>query len=173
MTDLFWIKGPWKGRLAIAARPRGGDWLHEELSDWRNAGINQVVSLLTSRENAALELRAEESACQNAGIRFVSFPIEDRSVPPDSIGALGLVHRLDADLSGGAKIVIHCRQGVGRAGMIATGVLITRGFDADLAIQEVSAARGVPVPETDEQRDWICGFISSGAREDPPVPSHL
>ena len=44
--DLYWIVGPWRGRLAIAARPRGGDWLDDELSGWRQAGIDVVVSLL-------------------------------------------------------------------------------------------------------------------------------
>ena len=48
--DLFWIVGPWRGRLAIAARPRGGDWLEDEITGWRLAGIDIVVSLLESHE---------------------------------------------------------------------------------------------------------------------------
>ena len=33
--DLFWITGPWRGRLAIATRPRGGEWLGDEIRGWR------------------------------------------------------------------------------------------------------------------------------------------
>ena len=39
MTKLYWISGPWAGKLAIAARPRGGDWLEDEIRDWKNGGI--------------------------------------------------------------------------------------------------------------------------------------
>ena len=29
-TSLYWIDGPWKGKLALSGRPRGGDWLKDE-----------------------------------------------------------------------------------------------------------------------------------------------
>ena len=54
--DLFWIPGPWRGKLAVAARPRGGDWLEDEASGWRQAGLDVVVSLLEKEEAAQLEL---------------------------------------------------------------------------------------------------------------------
>ena len=40
--DLFWIPGPWRGRLAVATRPRGGDWLEDEVNGWRRAGLDVV-----------------------------------------------------------------------------------------------------------------------------------
>ena len=49
-TELFWIDGPWPGRLAIMPRPRGGDWLEEEIQSWRRSGVDLVVSLLTLEE---------------------------------------------------------------------------------------------------------------------------
>ncbi len=54
-TDLYWIDGPWNGRLAIAARPRGGDWLDDEVGSWRQAGLDMMVSLLTPDEVAEFE----------------------------------------------------------------------------------------------------------------------
>ena len=57
--DLFWIPGPWRGRLAIASRPRGGDWLEDETNGLRQAGIDVVVSLLESDEVAQLDLLDE------------------------------------------------------------------------------------------------------------------
>src|SRR5436309_9794359 len=35
---LYWINDPWPGKLALAARPRGGDWLPDEVADWKRAG---------------------------------------------------------------------------------------------------------------------------------------
>jgi hypothetical protein len=54
--DLFWIVAPWRGRLAIATRPRGGDWLEDELKGLRRAGVDVVVSLLETNEADQLDL---------------------------------------------------------------------------------------------------------------------
>ena len=50
------IEGPWRGQLAIIARPRGGDWLAEEVQDWKNEGFDVIVSLLTTDEERDLGL---------------------------------------------------------------------------------------------------------------------
>ena len=38
-TDLFPVAGPWPGSLAVMPRPRGGDWLEDEVRAWRTAGV--------------------------------------------------------------------------------------------------------------------------------------
>jgi hypothetical protein len=48
--DLFWIPGPWRGRLAVVMRPRGGDRLEDEADAWRRAGLDVIVSLLEKDE---------------------------------------------------------------------------------------------------------------------------
>src|SRR5580692_9143439 len=70
--DLFWIGGPWRGRLAIATRRRGGEWLQDEVRRWRRAGIDLVISVLESDEAAQLELLDEAEAADANGIRFIS-----------------------------------------------------------------------------------------------------
>ena len=79
-TELYWIEGPWQGQLAILPRPRGGDWLEDEVQGWRAAGVDVVVSLLTSDEVAELDLEQEGRLCEAYDIDFRSFPIVDRSV---------------------------------------------------------------------------------------------
>ena len=80
-TDLHWVEGPWPGKLALAARPRGGEWLRDELGNWRLEGVHTVFSLLTPEEEQDLDLIHEKRETQAQGMTFISFPIPDRQVP--------------------------------------------------------------------------------------------
>jgi protein-tyrosine phosphatase len=153
--DLFWIPGPWEGRLAIAARPRGGDWLQDEVTAWRKAGLSTVVSLLEADEAAQLDLADESSAVESAGLRFISFPIPDRGVPASIRPALSLLAKITGALEQGENIAAHCRQGIGRSGLVAASLLVLSELAVEKAIEVVSAARGLAIPETPEQLEWI------------------
>jgi hypothetical protein len=63
--EIFWIPGPWRGRLAVAARPRGGDWLEDEARGWQVAGFDIVVSLLEKDEAGELGLDLERDAARS------------------------------------------------------------------------------------------------------------
>ncbi|MGD1095387.1 MAG: sulfur transferase domain-containing protein [Bryobacteraceae bacterium] len=153
--ELFWISGPWRGKLAIASRPRGGDWLQDEAVAWRRAGLDVVVSLLEDEEAAQLELAREAEAARREGIDFIRFPIADRGVPDSTAATLALLHRTVEALNAGKHVAVHCRQGIGRSGLIAVGALITSGFGTEEAINAVSLARGVLIPETQAQHEWL------------------
>jgi len=152
--DLFWIPGPWRGKLAIAARPRGGDWIYEEAKAWRQAGIDVVVSLLEEREAEQLGLGDERKSTEENGMRFISFPIPDRGVPSSMREAVSVIADVADVLEQGKNVAIHCRQGIGRSGMIVTSVLMTSGVSPEEAMQVVSSARGVRIPETSQQVQW-------------------
>ena len=61
-AEIFWIAGVIQGRLAVLPRPRGGDWLEDEVKSLRQAGVDVLVCLLTSEEMAELNI-VEEAAC--------------------------------------------------------------------------------------------------------------
>ncbi|HMJ24589.1 MAG TPA: hypothetical protein VK475_02125, partial [Pyrinomonadaceae bacterium] len=48
-----------------------------------------------------------------------------------------------------------CRQSIGRSGMIAASLSVMAGSDPLEAFVSVSEDRGLPVPETKEQREWV------------------
>jgi protein-tyrosine phosphatase len=154
-ADLFWIPGPWRARLAIVARPRGGDWLEDEAVAWRRAGIDVVVSLLEDDEAAQLGLADERQAAEGQAVEFVSFPIPDRGVPASTEAAIEVIGRIAAELKAGHNVAVHCRQSIGRSGLLAAGVLVNSGVQAEQAMETVSSARGMSVPETLDQRRWI------------------
>jgi protein-tyrosine phosphatase len=155
MPDLFWIDGPWPGKLAIALRPRGGDWLADEIRGWREAGVGAVASLLTGEEAVDLGLEEERELCEAAGIEFHSLPIMDRGVPASHAETTAFLHGLDGVLKRGANVAVHCRQGIGRSGLIAAGLLVENGLTPEVAVRRISDARGIAIPETEEQRAWI------------------
>ncbi|HZO57678.1 MAG TPA: dual specificity protein phosphatase family protein [Bryobacteraceae bacterium] len=154
-ADLYWVPGPWPGRLAISKRPRGGEWLADEVKAWKAVGVSTVVSLLEEDESAELGLAREAETAGAAGIEFISLPVPDRGVPGSAEGMARVVARLHAALQRGDTVAVHCRQGIGRSGMLAAGTLIAAGLEARQAMEVVSRARGVEVPETDEQREWL------------------
>jgi len=155
VTKLYWLNGPWKGRIALAARPRGGDWLKEDVADWKRAGIQAVLSLLTPEEQTELELQDEPDEVRKHGLKFSSFPIPDMQVPRTEAKLSETLDSMTAHLSAGRDVLVHCRQGIGRTGLMAACLLIKSGMSPGAAVESVSAARGLAVPETPEQREWI------------------
>ena len=154
IPETHYIRDVGKGGLAIMPRPRGNDWLEDEIKGLRNLGYNLVVSFLEKSEEIDLELTEEKSLCEQNGIEFISFPIADRSIPDDR-NFLNLVSKLYHKIILGKKAVLHCRGGIGRAGITASSILIKHGFSGDKAFKIVSKARGLQVPDTEEQKFWV------------------
>jgi hypothetical protein len=160
-TQLFWINGPWPGRLAILPRPRGGDWLEDEIRSWRDSGLDLIVSLLTPDERTELDVSQEEALCRANGIEYLAFPIVDRAVPSSKEAFLELITTCADHLAIGKNIAVHCRLGIGRAALVAICLLIFAGVAEEIAAARVSSARGCSVPETVDQRRWIADFARS------------
>ncbi|GHO79339.1 hypothetical protein KSD_71100 [Ktedonobacter sp. SOSP1-85] len=148
------------GCVSIIARPRGGDWLLDEVTAQHEAGVHVWVSLLTSLEVEEFELAEEAAFCKTQDILFFSFPIIDRSVPPLNDRTLALLQQLDEQRMQGKHIALHCRQGLGRAALMAASLLVVAGWSTEKAFEQLSRVRGYPVPETEEQRAWVASFAT-------------
>jgi hypothetical protein len=48
--ELYWLDESWPGRLAVGPRPRGGDWLKDDVFNWKREQVDGVLSLLTPDE---------------------------------------------------------------------------------------------------------------------------
>ena len=156
-TRVFWLPGHWSGRFGILSRPRGGDWLQDDVKAWRR-DVDFVVSLLEPEEEAQLALSDEGREAVAAGIDFHAFPIPDRGVPRSKESVAALAEQIHDALGRAQNVAVHCRQGIGRSALIAGAVLIAAGQSPALAISTIEGARGLPVPETDEQRRWLQDF---------------
>lgn len=103
---------------------------------------------MTLSEAEELGLRAEEDCCRSCGIEFLSFPVEDRSVPASLNAFDTLLNSLNNDLGKGKRVAVHCRAGIGRSAIIVACLLMRNGFSADVAFRAIAKARGIPVPDT-------------------------
>ena len=153
--QLFWIND----RIAVATRPRGGDWLRDDLADVQRNGVRTVVSCLTRAEAAELELTAESETARSLGLEFVQIPITDFGIPEPGVVEDGLSRITTSGVSIG-KVVIHCRQGLGRSPLVAAAMLVRGGMKPAAAWDAVGRARGRSVPETEEQRLWLNRFAT-------------
>src|SRR5436305_9445809 len=105
-AEVHWVPGPWPGRMGIVPRPRGGDWLEDEVRSWRASGLDVVASLLTPEEAAELELQEEEAQSRKEGLEFYALPIPDRGVPPSRADLIKLVDRLERALESGKNVAL-------------------------------------------------------------------
>ncbi|MFJ1705839.1 tyrosine protein phosphatase [Kitasatospora sp. NPDC088346] len=151
--SLFTVDLPGPGRLSTMAKPRGADWLEDEMAALRAHGVDVLVCALTRPEREELGLTTEPLTAVAAGLRYVALPIPDRSVP-DPAAVLPTLHDLAGELRSGAHVVTHCRYGIGRASLLAAALLVINGIDPDAAWNRLERARGLAVPDTAEQRAW-------------------
>ena len=155
---IYWISEIESGRLGIMPRPRGGDWLEDEIRSLKMSGVDAVVSLLERDEITELNIAEEKSLCEANGISYFSFPIKDRNIPLSKRDALDFARMLANHLQDGRSMVIHCRQGAGRSALVAACVLVLSGVSVDKVFNLIENARGCSVPDTEEQRIWVVQF---------------
>jgi len=156
--EVYWIDLPAGVRLAIMPRPRAGDWLDDDVAGWRAEGIGVIVSLLEAGEVEELGLHREAGLCHDLDLEFISFPVPDGGVPASTRGAMALAEAIVARLNEGKAVAVHCRAGVGRSSLIAACVLVLLGFAPGTAFDRIGNARGLKVPDTEGQRDWVDMF---------------
>ncbi len=168
---LYVVDTPAPGRLATMARPRGGEWLPDEMSALRQAGVDILVSALCADERVRLELLADEVAATDAGLEFISFPIVDREVPDDADDLDPLADRLADAVRQSRFVVTHCYAGIGRSSILAGAVLLKLGLPPEEAWARIRAARGQPVPDNPVQEAWLHTFAARPATDDRPPRS--
>jgi protein-tyrosine phosphatase len=168
--EFYQVNGPWSGKLWIVPRPRGGDWLEDEIARWSSQGASAVLSLLTPDEERDLDLENEAAVARKRGMEFISLPVADRDIPSSESAFARAIEWLDSALAAGRTVAVHCRQGIGRSGMAAACALVLNGVEPTAAIARVSSARGLTIPETEPQRNWIVQYAShlAHAKQRPP-----
>jgi protein-tyrosine phosphatase len=158
LSHIFWIETDPRIPLAIVLCPRGDHLLQAEMAEFRQGGLQTLVSLLEKDEAAWLGLGDEARMAAQAGLHFLSHPFPDANVPVDSIAFRVFVGGLASRLRAGEHTGVHCRGSIGRSTITAACALIHLGWPARKALAVIEAARGCPVPNTLQQERWILQY---------------
>ena len=161
-ATVYPITDATRNHIAIVARPRGNDWLCDEITAFSREGIEILVSMLTNEEAEELGLNDGSAECAPAGISFVNVAIPDRAVPSDrnaSCTALSDWLRGSGETAAIHHVAIHCRASIGRSSGLAECILVRLGWDANTAFDTIESARGFPVPATSKQKQWVISNV--------------
>jgi protein-tyrosine phosphatase len=154
--------GPGRGAIGVTFAPGKNDgeiWardLEKDLDAIAAWGANAVLTLLEPRELRKLAITRLGAEVARRGMEWLHMPIPDVGTPgPESEARWPEISgRLRARLDAGENILVHCRGGLGRAGMIAARFLVETGSDPAAAMRHVRAVRPCAI-ETEAQEEWV------------------
>ena len=92
-------------------------------------------------------------------IQWYHFPIQDMCIPDKRIEEIwaGISSGLCSTIVSGGNVLVHCRGGLGRSGMIAARILVELGWDPEPAIQRVREVRPGAIETTDQESFVFAG----------------
>lgn len=144
--------GPWPGRLAFGPAPLGPQD-PAAIAAW---GAVTVLGLTTPDEAESQGWPALADRFASAGIPWINLPIDDFAIPDARATQAWPAIRagLLAHLTAGRRVLVHCRGGRGRSGMIAAALLAAGGLSAVAAVAAVRRVQPDAI-ETAQQMDWL------------------
>lgn len=162
------VEPPGGGRILFTMCPgkiqpnaATGPWdrdLDTDMDAIRDAGATAMLTLMEEHEIVACNLSIDRlrNASTSRSITWHHNPITDFQAPPDTWEQNWLVlgEELRGRLADGETVVLHCRGGRGRAGMVAARLLVELGIDPEDAIIQVRRARPEAI-ETPPQEAYV------------------
>lgn len=156
LVGLTLCPGKQQANALTGAWSRDLDSDLDAIAAW-NASV--VVTLVEPRELAMLGVPRLGEAVTERHMAWYHLPIRDQGVPDASFEEVwvhageALRHRLRA----GSNVLVHCMGGLGRAGTIASRLLVELGWEPATAAAAVREVRPGAI-ETAGQMDYVLGL---------------
>ncbi len=129
-------------------------------------GATALVSLIEDHEFEILGVTDLAHKVQLVGLEWHHLPIMNRDTSYEEFEAQWVIsgRQLRQRLRQGEHIVLHCKNGLGRTGMIAARLLVELGELPEVAVRRVRSARPGAI-ETPQQKQHVyqCRSIDDGA----------
>jgi predicted protein tyrosine phosphatase len=129
--DHYAYTGAWERDLGIDL---------DAIAAW---GAKRVLTLVEPAELKALKVPQLGHEIRRRGIEWHHLPIADFSVPTQAFEQQWARQgfKIREMLRNGEDLLVHCKGGLGRAGMIAARLLVELGMDPEQAIHAVRRVR--------------------------------
>lgn len=155
-----------------------GAWardLNLDLAAIRSWGATHLISLIEPCEFEDLRIEDLPGRARKHGLKWIGLPITDGAAPDARLldQWTGVSSELVQSLVDGGRVVVHCKGGLGRAGTVASMLLLDSGVaaTAEEAMRSVRFARPGAI-ETTEQESFIHDWaqrLASGAGQHGPL----
>ena len=134
------------------------------IAEW---GAVAIINLVEDHEMRELGV-ADTVQRLPAGIDYYHLPICDAGIPDVQWESAWVVQgaAVRARLFAGQRVLVHCKGGLGRTGLLAARLLIEFGMPPAKAVSAVRAARAGSI-ETDAQHAYVLRQQPPGAVREP------
>jgi ADP-ribosylglycohydrolase len=181
IPNSYWL---YDGRLIAGEYPgdRGDGPARAKIGALLDAGVTCFVDLTEPHElNPYDRILADEAARRGVQARHVRLPIVDVSVPHGPERMHTILDTIDAELTTGGRVYVHCWGGVGRTGTVIGCHLVRSGRSGDAALAQVAELfkstekypRRKRSPETAEQDAYVRSWNEPRRPNVPTAPRAL
>ena len=147
------VTGPWDRDLTL------------DLDAMAAFGATTVVTLMETDElkSAATPVALLRGEVEKRGWTWLHWPISDFAAPGPEFEVAWKVEApvVVKTLAAGGRVVVHCRGGRGRSGLVAARLLIEMGIDSLEAIKAVREAQPLAI-ETPPQEAHVRDYKPKG-----------
>ena len=162
--------GPGLGRIGLTFCPgkydpdaMTGYWERDleldldAICDW---GAAAVVTLVEHKELAELRIERLGEAVTRRNLAWFHLPIIDASIPDKQFERQWEIsgNELRSLLRSRRDVLIHCKGGLGRTGLVAALLLVELGMAPEVAIARVRAVRPGAI-ETHAQKRYVLSLL--------------
>lgn len=156
-----------------------GAWsrdLKTDLDAIKAWGATHVISLLERHEFDALGITDLPHEVETLGMRWIGLPIVDGKAPRPAFLQewLMIEPALTVEIARGARVLIHCKGGLGRAGTVAAMLLLSMHTtdDPQRAIAMVRIVRPGAI-ETAEQEAFLAAWPQTRLKPPPRMSRYI
>ena len=148
--QIYQVAGPEAGTLALCRQPET-DVDFASIAKWKP----HVVVTLTEEDEFPSMANSLPQHFLQAPYDWLHLPITDYGIPDTKDRAIWLqtLAQLHKSLDENSRILIHCKGGNGRSGMLVLKLLCLQGEDGEAALARIRAVR-IKAIETDAQFKW-------------------
>jgi predicted protein tyrosine phosphatase len=163
-SEAYWVK---ENSFMAGEYPARFDELEtrRRLQGLIRSGIVRFIDLTHPQDSMPKyhEILVDEGNGYMKKMAYTNHPIEDRSIPSESIMKT-ILDEIDSSLSRREPVYVHCIAGIGRTGTVVGCHLIRHGVPPQEVLARIEKlrhqvpSRWMRSPEADEQVDFIMAW---------------